>query len=157
MGTVLGGSFTKKDLDAALGLVNRILPEEKPRHLLGIGEPTDLFDGVELGIDTFDCVAPTRIARTGQLYTHQGKINLINAKYIRDFTKPDEECDCYTCSNYTKAYLSHLYKSKEMLGATLASIHNLYFIVGLVDKIRQSILNDCFDDYKEEFFREYNG
>lgn len=150
----IGGSFTKKDLDAALELVNGILPEEKPRHLLGIGEPADLFDGVERGIDTFDCVAPTRIARTGQVYTKSGKTNLLNTKYIRDFT-PIDECDCYTCTNYTKAYVAHLFRSKEMLGATLASIHNTHFIVGLVDGMREAIREDRFEEYKQDFFRVY--
>lgn len=151
----IGGSFSKKDVDATLKLVNEILPEEKPRHMLGIGEPIDLFDGVENGIDTFDCVAPARIARTGSLYTQNGKINILNNKYKTDFTPVTNECPCYTCSNYTKAYLSHLFRAKEMLGATLATIHNLYFITHLVDMIRQSILDDTFEKCKKEFFKLY--
>ena len=151
----IGGSFSKHDLDISLKLQNSILPEEKPRHLLGIGEPEDLFVGVEHGIDTFDCVAPTRIARTGQLYTKKGKINILNRKYIRDFSSVTEDCKCYTCINYTKAYLAHLFRSKEMLGATLASTHNLYFIVHLVKNIRQSLLNDTFFTFKEEFIQSY--
>lgn len=148
----IGGSFSKTDLDATLELVNNILPPEKPRHLLGIGEPEDLFLGVEYGIDTFDCVAPTRIARTGSLYTRRGKINILNKKYIRDFSAVTEECECVVCSNYTKAYLSHLFRSREMLGATLASYHNLYFIVHLVKKIRQSILDGRFEEFKREYY-----
>lgn len=151
----IGGSFTKIDLDASLAKVNTILPEEKPRHLLGIGEPLDLFNGVEQGIDTFDCVSPTRIARTGTLYSNNGKINILNAKYTQDFSSVTENCDCYTCSNFTKAYLSHLFRAREMLGATLASIHNLYFIVYLVKNIRQSILNGDFNRYKNEFLASY--
>lgn len=151
----IGGSFSKKDLDASLQLVNKILPEDKPRHLLGIGEPLDLFDGVENGVDTFDCVAPTRIARNGSLYTKEGKINILNTKYKKDFSNVTDDCSCYTCINYTKAYLAHLFRAKEMLGATLATIHNLHFIISLVDNIRQSILDDKFEEYKKEFFKTY--
>ncbi|MCH7597843.1 tRNA guanosine(34) transglycosylase Tgt [Patescibacteria group bacterium] len=151
----IGGSFTKKDLDATLALVNGILPSEKPRHLLGIGEPSDLFEGVEHGVDLFDCVAPTRIARTGMLYTSHGKINILNAQFVRDFTQISESCVCYTCSNYTRAYIAHLFRSREMLGATLASIHNLYFIVNVVNDIRQSIFSGTFFECKENFLRKY--
>jgi len=140
----IGGSFSKADLGEALRTVNEILPEDKPRHLLGIGEPEDIVEGVSLGCDTFDCVAPTRIARTGTIYerTNDGhkRINLLNAKYQRDFSKPDESCDCYVCQNYTKAYLSHLFRSREMLGPHLASLHNLYFIVNFTKRLRESIL-----------------
>jgi queuine tRNA-ribosyltransferase len=151
----IGGSFSKDDLDNALVWVNEILPDEKPRHLLGIGEPEDLFLGVEHGVDLFDCVAPTRIGRNGQIYTKNGKINLLNEKYKRDLSRLDEGCGCYTCQNYTKSYLSHLFRAKEMFGATLASIHNLYFIVNLVKDIRQSILDDNFFEFKEEFLGKY--
>ena len=140
----IGGSFSKADLGEAIRVVNEILPEDKPRHLLGIGEPEDILEGVKLGCDTFDCVAPTRIARTGTIYemTREGhrRTNLLNTKYQRDFSKPDESCDCYVCTNYTKAYLSHLFRSKEMLGAHLASLHNLYYIVNFTKKLRESIL-----------------
>jgi queuine tRNA-ribosyltransferase len=141
----IGGSFSKADLGEAIKVVNEILPEDKPRHLLGIGEPEDIFEGVRLGCDTFDCVAPTRIARTGTIYemTNQGhrRTNLMNTKYQRDFSKPDESCDCYVCTNYTKAYLAHLFRSQEMLGAHLASLHNLYYIVNYTKRLRESILN----------------
>ena len=140
----IGGSFSKADLGESLKVVNEILPEDKPRHLLGIGEPEDIVAGVAQGCDTFDCVQPTRIARTGTIYAHTndgiGKINLMNAKYVRDFSKLDEGCDCYVCQNYTKAYLSHLFRAHEMLGAHLASLHNLYVIVNFTKKIRESIL-----------------
>jgi queuine tRNA-ribosyltransferase len=140
----IGGSFTKDDLGEAIRVVNEILPEDKPRHLLGIGEPSDISEGVALGCDTFDCVAPTRIARTGTIYeqTNEGhrRTNLFNAKYQRDYGKPDESCDCYVCTNYTKAYLSHLFRSREMLGAHLASIHNLYYIVNYTKRLREQIL-----------------
>ncbi len=151
----IGGSFEKEDMDTAVGWVNEILPEEKPRHLLGIGEPRDLFGGVENGADLFDCVAPTRMARNGTLHTKEGRINIFNAKFINDFSKVDDGCECYTCKNYTRAYLSHLFRAKEMFAGTLASIHNLHFIVKLVDDIRQSILDEKFAEFKEEFLGKY--
>lgn len=151
----IGGSFAKEDMSTAVKWVNEILPEGKPRHLLGIGEPEDLFMGVENGVDLFDCVAPTRIARNGSLYTKTGKINIFNAKFIKDFNNIDEGCECYTCKSYTRAYLSHLFRAKEMLAATLASIHNIYFINKLVADMRQAILEDRFFEFKEEFLNKY--
>lgn len=151
----IGGSFAKEDMSTAVKWVNEILPEEKPRHLLGIGEPEDLFMGVENGVDLFDCVGPTRIARNGTLFTHHGKINLFNAQFVRDFNPVEKDCACYTCKNYTLAYLSHLFRAKEMEAATLASIHNLYFITHLVDQMREAILNDNFFKFKESFLGEY--
>lgn len=146
----IGGSFTKNDISTAVRWVTSILPEDKPRHLLGIGEPLDLFLGVENGIDTFDCVAPTRVGRNGGLYTKDGRINITNAKFVRDFTPLDDGCGCYACTNFTRAYLAHLFRAEEMLAATLASIHNLYFITNLVKQIRQSILDGNYDALKEE-------
>lgn len=151
----IGGSFDKEDIYTAVGWVNDVLPKEKPRHLLGIGEPEDLFGGIENGIDTFDCVTPTRIARNGTLYTQNGKINILNAKFTDDFGKIDGDCACYTCKHYTPAYLSHLFRAKEMLAATLASIHNLYFIVNLVKEIRQSMIDGTFFEFKESFLKNY--
>ena len=143
----IGGSFAKEDMSTAVKWVNEILPEKKPRHLLGIGEPEDLFMGVENGVDLFDCVAPTRNARNGSLYTKHGKINITNTKYREDFSKIEEDCECYTCKNYSASYVAHLFHGKEMLAATLASIHNLYFIINLVKKIRQSILDEQFFEF----------
>jgi queuine tRNA-ribosyltransferase len=151
----IGGSFAKEDMSTAVKWVNEILPEEKPRHLLGIGEPEDIFMGIENGVDLFDCVAPTRQARNGSLYTKNGKINITNSKYRTDFSKIETDCECYTCKNYTCAYLSHLFHGKEMLAGTLATIHNLYFIVNLVKKIRQSILDDKFFEFKQDFLQNY--
>jgi queuine tRNA-ribosyltransferase len=151
----IGGSFAKEDMSSAVRWVNEELPEDKPRHLLGIGEPEDLFSGVENGVDLFDCVGPTRIARNGTLFTKNGKINISNAKFVKDFDKVDEGCECYVCKNYTRAYLSHLFRAKEMLGATLASIHNVYFITNLIKKMRQAILDDKFEEYKKEFLSNY--
>jgi queuine tRNA-ribosyltransferase len=153
----VGGSFTKTDIDNSVGLVCQNLPMEKPRHLLGIGEPNDLFGAVENGIDLFDCVAPTRIARNGSMYTANGRINIGNSKFREDFTPIDSDCGCSTCKNYTKSYLAHLFRAKEILANTLASIHNLYFILEIMRKIRQSILEGNFLEYKKEFLGKYYG
>lgn len=151
----IGGTFVKEDMATAVRWVNEILPEEKPRHLLGVGEPIDLFLAVENGCDTFDCVAATRMARNGTLYTRVGKININNNKYKNDLGKIEEGCNCYTCSNYTAGYVAHLFRAKEMLASTLATIHNLYFINSLVAQMREALLNDNFDKLKEDFFRTY--
>ncbi len=151
----IGGSFDKDDMNTAVGWVNAILPENKPRHLLGIGEPIDLFGAVENGCDLFDCVAPTRQARNGALYTNDGRININNARFVKDFTPIDAECDCYTCKNYTRAYVAHLFRSEEMLAATLASIHNLRFLIALVEKMRAAIINGSFEKLKVEFVERY--
>ena len=154
-GFAIGGSFSKDDIGTSVKYVNEILPEEKPRHLLGIGEPLDIFIGVENGCDTFDCVTPTRNARNGGLYTKDGRINIFNSAFREDFTPIESDCGCYTCKNFTKAYLSHLFHAKEILANTLASIHNVYFIVNMVKQIRQSILDDNFTEYKENFLKRY--
>lgn len=151
----IGGSFAKEDMANACKWVNEILPEGKPRHLLGIGEPEDLFMGVENGVDLFDCVGPTRIARNGSMFTKNGKINIMNAKFVKDFNPIEKDCNCNTCKNYTRAYLSHLFRAKEMLGSTLASIHNIYFINNLVTDMRNAILEGRFFDFKEEFLEKY--
>lgn len=151
----IGGSFAKEDMGSAVKWVNEILPEDKPRHLLGIGEPADLFDAVENGCDLFDCVLPTRNGRTGTLFTKYGKINIGNAKYKDDAGPFDEGCECYACKNYTRAYLSHLVRSGEMLAGTLASIHNLYFIIHLVDEMRKAIHEDRFFEFKKEYLHLY--
>lgn len=151
----IGGSFNKDDTGTAVAWVNSVLPEEKPRHLLGIGEPRDLFDGVENGCDLFDCVAPTRIARNGTLYTNDGTVSMTNARFRNDLDPLDENCECYTCKNYTKAYLAHLYRSKEMFAATLGSIHNLHFIISLVARMRKTILDGNFDEFKTKFISRY--
>lgn len=151
----IGGSFNKDDMKSAVGWVNQILPEGKPRHMLGIGEPSDIFDGVENGCDLFDCVSPTRVARHGRIYTSNGPVQIKNARFKDDFTAIDPNCECYTCKNYTRAYVHHLLRSKEMLGQTLASLHNLYFIIKLVDDIRNSITQEKFHEFKKEFMKKY--
>ena len=159
----IGGSFEKEDMMDAVRWVNEILPEDKPRHLLGIGEPVDLFGAVENGCDLFDCVAPTRIARSAGLYTSHGKINITNAEFRNDLGPIDEDCDCAVCfgplrgccPNYTRAYVAHLFRANEMLAATLGSIHNLRFIIRLVDTMRERILDGKFFEFKEEFLAKY--
>ncbi len=152
----IGGSFAKEDMKSSVLWTNENLPKEKPRHLLGIGEVEDLFMGVEYGCDTFDCVAATRIARNGQVYTLDGKVNLMNEKFREDFNIIDEGCDCYTCQNFTKAYLSHLFRGKEMLAATLATIHNLKFIVRLVDQMREHLIAETFEEFRDSFLKRYS-
>ena len=151
----IGGALDKDSLGTIVGWVNSTLPENKPIHLLGIGAPEDLFVGVENGVDTFDCVLASRIARTSSVYTMTGRYNVSNAPFIRDFNPIDEECDCYTCKNYTRAYLCHLFRGKEMLAGTLATIHNERFIVRLVDQMRQAIIDGDFQEMKREFMGRY--
>ncbi len=150
----IGGSFTKEDMGTAVKWVNEILPENKPRHLLGIGEPLDILLGIENGVDTFDCVAPTRIARNGALYTNDGRINITNAKYKNDMSPISDDETWYTHS-YTKAYLSHLFTSDEMLASTLASIHNLKFLTTLCEDARKHLIAGTFQAFKNDFIKRY--
>jgi queuine tRNA-ribosyltransferase len=151
----IGGALDKDSLGTIVGWVNSTLPQEKPKHLLGIGAPEDLFVGVENGVDTFDCVLASRIARTSAVYTMDGRFNVSNKPFIRDFNPIDDECDCYTCTHYTRAYLCHLFRGKEMVAGTLATIHNERFIVRLVDQMRQALLDGNFQDMKKEFMGRY--
>ncbi|MDD5068567.1 MAG: tRNA guanosine(34) transglycosylase Tgt [Candidatus Pacebacteria bacterium] len=151
----IGGSFNKEDMGTAVKWVNEILPEEKPRHLLGIGEPTDLWEGVENGVDLFDCVLPTRLARNGSIYTKDGRVGITNARFTKDFSPIEKDCGCYTCQNYSRAYISHLFRSDEMLAGTLGSIHNIYFLVNLVKTARQGIIDGNFQELKEEFLARF--
>lgn len=132
-----------------------LLPENKPRYLMGVGSPDCLFEGVERGIDMFDCVLPTRIARHGMAMTSRGRVNIKNAAYARDFSPLDPDCDCYTCRNYSKAYLRHLFKSDEILSSMLMTNHNLHFLVKTMEEIRKSIEEDRFTEYKKEFYDSY--
>lgn len=146
----IGGALEKDELGTIVRWVCEELPEDRPRHLLGIGEPEDVFAGVAAGADTFDCVAPSRNARNGTVYHPVKRFHLTNGAYRRDFSPIDEDCDCYTCQNYTRAYLHHLFKAKEMLSATLATIHNERYIVRLVDQVRQSIIDGTFVEHRDE-------
>lgn len=132
-----------------------LLPNEKPRYVMGVGTPDHLFEGVQRGVDMFDCVLPTRLARNGAALTSTGRISIKNNKYERDFTPLDHECDCYTCRNYSRAYLRHLYKSNEILSSMLLSEHNLHFLVNTMSKIRKAIEEDRFLEYKKEFYSKY--
>jgi queuine tRNA-ribosyltransferase len=141
-------------MGTAVRWVNEILPEGKPRHLLGIGEPLDILLGIENGVDTFDCVSPTRIARNGAIYTRDGRINLNNAQYKDDMSPLSENETWYT-HKYTKAYLSHLFRSDEMLAATLASVHNLKFLTTLCEDARAHLLLGTFTEFKDSFIARY--
>lgn len=132
-----------------------LLPENKPRYLMGVGSPDCLFEGVERGIDMFDCVLPTRIARHGMAMTSKGRVNIKNAAYARDFSPLDSECNCYTCRNYSKAYLRHLFKCDEILSSMLMTTHNLHFLINTMANIRKSIEEDRFLEYKKEFYDLY--
>jgi queuine tRNA-ribosyltransferase len=145
----VGGALEKDNLGTIVRWVTEELPDDKPRHLLGIGEPDDIFTAVANGADTFDCVAPSRNARNGTVF-HPGKrFHVTNGRYRRDFNPIDDTCDCYTCANYTRAYLHHVFKSNEMIASTLATIHNERYIIRLVDRIRDSIVDGSFADLRE--------
>ncbi len=156
-GYCIGGSLGKEkaDMHAILDWTLPILPETRPRHLLGIGEPEDLFAAIERGIDLFDCVAPTRLARHGALYTADGRLQIKNARYRLDETPIEADCACYTCQHFSRGYLRHLFHAGETLALRLASIHNLYFIVNLVRAIRASIVAENFEAFREQFLRRY--
>ena len=151
----IGGALDKHQLGTIVRWVSEELPAQKPRHLLGIGEPEDLFIGVEAGADTFDCVAASRAGRNAAVYSLDGRFNITNARFRDSFVKLVEDCDCYTCMHYTKAYLHHLVKAKELLAATLLTIHNEHFVVGLVAKIRKAIIDGTYYELKAEFFARY--
>lgn len=151
----IGGSFSKHDILGILDKVNRELPVQKPRHLLGIAEPEDIFIGVAAGCDTFDCVLPTRNGRTGGIYSADGKYQIPNATYQEDFTPLDKNCKCPVCKSHTRAYVHHLFRTGEMLGPVLASMHNLYFLTTLTQKIRASIVDGIFEQYRKEFLSNY--
>ena len=159
-GYAIGGTSVGEDKDTMYKMIDyaiKYLPLDKPRYLMGVGEPIDLLEGVERGIDMFDCVLPTRLARHGNAFTRKGRINLKNLKYKEDFTPIEDNCDCYTCKNYTKAYIRHLITCEEMLGGRLLSIHNIRFLIKEMEEIRESIKNDKFLSYKEEFIKQYKN
>ena len=153
----LGGALEKENLGRIIGWMVDELPEDRPRHLLGISEPEDLFEAVAFGADTFDCVNPSRVARNAAIYTADGRYNVNTARNRRAFEPLEAGCDCYTCTHYTRAYLHHLFKAKEMLASTLATIHNERFTVRLVDGIRASLETGEFDLFRNEFMGRYNA
>lgn len=133
------------------------LIQNAPIYLMGVGDPVSILDGIYRGVDMFDCVLPTRIARNRSVFTKRGKITLTNAKFERDFKPIETDCECYTCQNYTKAYLRHLYKSEEMLAGTLGSIHNVYFLIQLIREAKASILRDEYTSFYKNWVRRYEG
>ena len=151
----IGGSYVKSDIEGAVSWVTPYLPEEKPRHLLGIGEPEDLLAGMAEGMDTFDCVSPTRRGRNGSLYTTSGLISIQNAAYAKDSTPIEKNCLCYACQTYSRSAVHHFFKVHEMAGPILGSIHNLYFIVNLVKRARVSILEGNFSFFRESFLQKF--
>jgi len=153
----LGGALEKENLGEIIGWMVDELPEDKPRHLLGISEPDDFFAAVEMGADTFDCVNPSRVARNAAIYTADGRYNVNTARHRRSFIPLEEGCDCYTCAHYTRAYLHHLFKAKEMLASTLATIHNERFTVRLVDNIREALKAGECHAYRDEFLGRFYG
>ncbi len=155
IGGVANDGESKEDMYAAIDYSIPHLPKDKPRYLMGVGEPVDIIEGVIRGIDMFDCVLPTRIARHGHAFTKYGRINLKNAKYTEDFSPIEEDCDCYACQNYTKAYIRHLIKANETLGGRLLSIHNIRFLIRLTENLRQAIKEDRLLKFKEEFYQDY--
>lgn len=146
---------SKTEMNHVLDFTTPLLPENKPRYLMGVGSPDALIDGVIRGVDMFDCVLPTRIARNGTCMTSHGRLVVKNAKYAHDFTPIDENCNCYACRNYTRAYIRHLFKAGETLGIRLTSYHNLYFLTHLMKKVRQAIIDDNLLDFRQEFFEQY--
>ena len=157
-GYSIGGTSVGEDKETMYRMVDysiKHLPEEKPRYLMGVGAVNDLLEGIERGVDMFDCVLPTRIARHGTLMTSEGRINIKRNIYKEDFTTLDKNCDCYTCKNYTKAYLNHLYRSKEGLGDRLCSIHNLRFLIKLMEEARKAIKEDRYKEFKENIYSKY--
>ena len=155
IGGVANDGESKEDMYKAIDYSVPYLPEDKVRYLMGVGEPIDIIEGVIRGVDIFDCVLPTRIARHGQAFTRHGKINLNNAKYKEDLLPIEEGCDCYTCKNYERAYIRHLITTGETLGGRLLSIHNIRFLTRLVEELREAIKNDTILEYRESFIKSY--
>ncbi|MBW7651399.1 MULTISPECIES: tRNA guanosine(34) transglycosylase Tgt [Anoxybacillus] len=145
----------KDVMNRVLEFTTPLLPANKPRYLMGVGSPDSLIDGAIRGIDMFDCVLPTRIGRNGTVMTSEGRVVIKNAKYARDFTPLDPNCDCYTCRNYTRAYIRHLIKCDETFGIRLTSYHNVYFLIKLMEQVRQAIREDRLGDFREQFFEQY--
>ena len=135
----------------------KYLPEDKVRYLMGVGDPIDIIENVIRGVDIFDCVAPTRLARHGHFYTMHGKYNIKNSQFKEDFTPLEEKCDCYACKHYTKAYIRHLIRADETFGQRLLSIHNIRFLIRLTEDLREAIKNDTILEYREEFIKSYYG
>lgn len=159
-GYSVGGTSVGEDKPTMYKMVSyatKYLPEDKIRYLMGVGDPIDLIENVMRGIDIFDCVSPTRLARHGHAYTHHGKINIKNSKYKEDFTPIDDKCNCYACRNYSAAYIHHLINCDETFGARLLSIHNINFLTRLMEDIRENIKNDTMEEFRDKFILDYYG
>ncbi len=159
-GYSIGGTSIGEPKDVMFKMIKDTtpyLPFDKPRYLMGVGSVDAILEGIEDGVDMFDCVLPTRIARHGALMTSKGRVNIRDKKYEFDFTPLDDECDCYCCKNYTKAYLRHLYKCDETFGKRLLSIHNIRFLIHMMEGAREAIKEDRFKEYKEEFLKKFGG
>ena len=159
-GVAIGGLAVGEEKNAMfdiISMMDEILPKDQPRYLMGVGRPTDLVRAIDLGIDMFDCVLPTRNGRNGQLFTSEGVINIENARYTSDFNSVDKECKCSLCNNYTRSYLRHLFNINEMLGLRLASIHNITFYMNLMQKIRNIINENRFDNWSKSFLNQYSN
>ena len=159
-GYTIGGTSVGEEKPIQYQMVEygvKYLPEDKVRYLMGVGDPIDIVENVIRGIDIFDCVSPTRLARHGHAYTRFGKINLKNAKFKEDFTPLEKDCDCYACKHYTRGYINHLIKSEETFGATLLSIHNIRYLIRLTEDLREAIKNDTILEYRERFIKDYYG
>ncbi len=158
-GFAIGGLSVGEEKEKTYEILNytaSLMPKEKPRYLMGVGTPEDIIIAVENGIDMFDCVFPTRAGRRGLFFTSIGRINIRNRKYEKDFSKPDPNCNCYTCRNYSRAYIRHLVKAEELLAYRLVTIHNLYFFKKLMEQIRESIKNDSFHELKKSILDTFN-
>jgi queuine tRNA-ribosyltransferase len=158
-GYSIGGTSIGEPKDVMVKMVSyavKYLPQDKPRYLMGVGSVDEILDGISQGVDMFDCVLPTRIARHGALMTSKGRVNIRDAKYKEDFTPLDEECDCYCCKNYTKAYLRHLYVCDETFGKRLLSLHNVRFLIHMMEEARQAI-QDRFLEFKEDFLKKFDN
>lgn len=159
-GYAIGGLSVGESKDVFVDILNYtapLLPEDKPRYLMGVGTPEDLLTGVEAGIDMFDCVFPTRIARNAAVFTARGRINMRNEQYKFDDLPPDPECSCYTCTNFSRSYIRHLFKAKEITAARLTSFHNIYFMKQLMVRMREAILEGRFTEFKKEFMAKYTS
>ena len=157
-GLAIGGLSVGEPIDDRMMVLESLMPEMSeniPRYLMGLGTPIDIIKAVSVGVDMFDCVIPTRHARTGHIYTHSGVVKIKNARYINDLKPLDEACECYTCANFSRSYLRHLFNCKEILGARLATIHNLSFYIKLMADIRMSIKNDTFEKFAKNFIQSY--
>ena len=157
-GYALGGVSVGEPKNLIYDIMNYvcgIIPDDRARYVMGIGLPEDIIEGVELGFDMFDCVVPTRYGRNGTAFTSGGKLTIRNAPYIKDFKPLDQNCNCYTCKNFSRAYLRHLFNTEEILGLELVSLHNIYFYLQLMRDIREAIAADRFREFKKEFFARY--